>query len=234
MIEDAAKMEVEVMRDNKTSQAANEYDANVHKTIPRYHLFHEEILDLVKAVVPQPQSWLDTGCGTGTLLAKALACFGRMRVVAADPAESMLSLAREKLRDYEIAYRLAGSEALDLADSFDVVTAVMAHHYLNEGMRFKATQNCYNRLRPGGVYITFETIRPSTERGTQIGLNRWQTAQVLNGKSPAAAEKHISRYGSELLPVTIAAHLNLLKEAGFATAEILWASGMQAGFYGIK
>jgi len=222
------------MRDNKTSQAANEYDANVHKTIPRYPLFHEEILDLVKAAVPQPQSWFDTGCGTGTLLEKALECFGQMQVVAADPAENMLSITREKLMNYDITYRLAGSEELCYPDSFDVVTAIMAHHYLNEELRIQATQNCYKTLKQGGVYITFETIRPSTERGTQIGLKRWQTAQVLNGKSPASVEKHISRYGSELLPITIEAHIKILKEAGFSTVETFWVSGMQAGLYGIK
>jgi len=222
------------MRDNKTSQAASQYDVNVHKTIPRYFLFHEETLDLVKAAVPKPQSWLDTGCGTGTLILKALECFGPMRIVAADPAESMLSTAKEKLVNHDITYIAAGSEDVCYTDSFDVVTAIMAHHYLNSDLRIKATQNCYKMLKQGGIYITFETIRPSTNQGTQIGLKRWQSAQLASGKSSDAVDKHISRYGSEILPITIEEHIRVLKEAGFSTVEILWASGMQAGFYGIK
>jgi tRNA (cmo5U34)-methyltransferase len=222
------------MRDNKTSQAASQYDANVHKTIPRYHLFHEETLDLVKAAVPKPQSWLDTGCGTGTLILKALECFGPMRIVAADPAESMLSIAQNKLANHAITYIVAGSEDICCADSFDIVTAIMAHHYLNRELRIKVTQNCYKMLNKGGLYITFETIRPSTNQGTQIGLKRWQSAQLANGKSSDAVAKHISRYGSEILPITIEEHINVLKQAGFSTVELLWASGMQAGFYGIK
>lgn len=222
------------MRDNKTSQAANEYDANVHKTIPRYHLFHEETLDLVKAAVPNPQSWLDTGCGTGTLILKALECFGQIRFTAADPAENMIRIAQEKLVSNDIKYMVAGSEDLCCNDSFDVVTAIMAHHYLNDELRKKATQNCYNLIKKGGIYVTFETIRPSSKQGTQIGLKRWQKAQLLNGKSSESVDKHISRYGIELLPITIEAHINLLKEVGFSTVEILWVSNMQAGLYGIK
>ncbi|HWR41954.1 class I SAM-dependent methyltransferase [Sporomusa sp.] len=222
------------MRDNKTSQAAIEYDANVHKTIPRYHLFHDETLDLVKSTVPKPLAWLDTGCGTGTLILKAIEQFGQLRFVAADPAEGMLKITAEKLANNEITYVLAGSEDLDYTDDFDVVTAIMVHHYLDEEGRKKATKNCYDMLKQGGIYITFESIRPNTETGTQIGLKRWQNAQLLNGKSPEAVDKHISRYGSELLPITIEAHKKLLTEAGFSTVEILWVSGMQAGFYGIK
>ncbi|WP_425058268.1 Carboxy-S-adenosyl-L-methionine synthase [Sporomusa carbonis] len=222
------------MRDNKTSQPAAEYDANVHKTIPRYHLFHDETLDLVKVAVPRPQSWLDTGCGTGTLIVKAIEQFEHLRFVAADPSEGMLDIAAGKLANNDITYVLSGSEDLHYPDSFDVVTAIMVHHYLNEEGRRKATQNCFHMLKPGGIYITFETIKPNTENGTQIGLKRWRNAQLLSGKSPEAADKHISRYGSELLPITIAAHMELLTETGFSTVEIFWVSGMQAGFYGIK
>jgi tRNA (cmo5U34)-methyltransferase len=222
------------MRDNKTSQAANEYDANVHKTIPRYHLFHDETLDLVESTMPNPVAWLDTGCGTGTLIVKAIEKFGQLQFVAADPAAGMLQLAAEKLANNEITYVAAGSEDLDYINNFDVVTAIMVHHYLDEEGRRKATGNCYNMLKQGGIYITFETIRPTTENGTRIGLKRWQNAQILSGKNPAAVDKHISRYGIELLPITIDEHRQLLTEAGFSTVEIFWVSGMQAGFYGLK
>jgi len=222
------------MKDNKTSQPAIDYDANVCKTIPRYHMFHDETLNLVKEAISKPQSWLDTGCGTGTLLVKVIKEFGQLRVVAADPAEEMLKLASEKLKEFEITYVLSGSEAFDYPDKFDVATAIMVHHYLDEEGRRKATQNCFDKLRQGGIYVTFETIKPNTEAALQIGLNRWRTAQILNGKRPDAVDKHIARYGSELLPITIDAHLKLLRETGFSTVEVFWVSGMQAGFYGIK
>lgn len=222
------------MPNNKTSQAAAEYDANVDKTIPRYHLLHDEILDLVKTAVPPPQIWLDTGCGTGTLIVKAMAEFASTRFVAADPAAAMLQLAEEKLASNKVAFVLAGSEDLDYIEHFDVITAVLAHHYLDAAGRRQATGNCYRMLKPGGIYITFETIQADTATGTQIGLKRWRQAQVLNGKSPAAADRHISRYGLELLPVSLAAHRQLLAEAGFSTVEVFWVSGMQAGIYGIK
>ena len=222
------------MRDNKTSQAASLYDANVQKTIPRYTAFHEETLALVKAVKGCPDTWLDAGCGTGRLIEKAGEYFGNLHFVAADPSGAMLDIAKEKLADLDVEYVQTGSEDLSYAGQFDVITAIMSHHYLSVEMRKKATEKCFTALKSGGLYVTFETIRPFSERGTDIGLERWRRHQLDSGKPPEEVEKHITRYGIELLPISISDHLEVLRAAGFAAVEILWVSGLQAGFYAIK
>lgn len=224
-------------KDNKTSQSALQYDANIDKTIPGYRLFHDETVNLVKFGMPKPNSWLDTGCGTGTLILRAIQEFGKLNFVAADPSEAMLEVARAKLAELsgvEVKYILAGTEQLCCADTFDVITAILAHHYLDIESRIKATRSCFQMLNQGGIYITFETIRPNSEQGKAIGLERWRTAQLANGKTPQSVDQHLQRYGIDLLPITIESHLDLLRKVGFRTVELLWASGMQAGFYGIK
>lgn len=222
------------MKDNKTSQAAALYDANVHKTIPRYADFHAETLAIAKLLNPCPDQWLDTGCGTGTLIAKACDCFDGLRFVAADPSEAMLEIAKEKLSGFEGEYVQTGSENLSYEGRFDVVSAIMAHHYLDPEMRRHAVEKCFAALKPGGLFVTFETIRPFSLRGTELGLERWRRHQLASGKEAAEVEKHISRYGTELMPVSITDHVRLLEKTGFAIVEVLWVSGLQAGFYAIK
>ena len=221
-------------RDNKTSQSAALYDTNVEKTIPWYSQFHAQTLDLVGTVMPEPSLWLDTGCGTGNLAAKAVARFAGLKFILSDPSAAMLDIAREKLQDTDVEYIQSGSETLSLARSVDVVTAIMSHHYLTEAQRGIATANCFAALTPGGVYVTVETIRPFSATGTEVGLARWRQHQLTSGKPVEEVDKHISRYGVELLPITIEQHLALLRQVGFSTVEILWVSGLQAGFYAIK
>jgi tRNA (cmo5U34)-methyltransferase len=221
-------------RDNTTSQSAALYDANVEKTIPRYSQFHLETLDLVRTVMPEPALWLDTGCGTGNLAAKAAERFAGVKFILSDPSAAMLDIAREKLQGTEAEYVQSGSETLSLVTPVDVVTAIMSHHYLTAEQRRQATENCFAVLKPGGVYVTFETIRPCSDAATVIGLQRWRQHQLTSGKPAEEVEKHISRYGVELLPITIEEHLRLLRQVGFSTVEILWASGLQAGFYALK
>ncbi len=221
-------------RDNTTSQSAALYDANVEKTIPRYSQFHLETLDIVHTVMPEPALWLDTGCGTGNLAAKAVARFAGLKFILCDPSAAMLDIAREKMQGVAAQYIQSGSETLSLATPVDVVTAIMSHHYLTKEQRRQATENCFAALKPGGVYVTFETIRPCSDAATVIGLERWRQHQLASGKPAEEVEKHISRYGVELLPIPIEEHLQLLRQVGFSTVEILWASGLQAGFYALK
>ena len=55
-----------------------------------------------------------------------------------------------------------------------------------------------------------------------------------HGKSDQEAEKHIKRRGKEVFPITVNEHIKLLKDTGFKSAEILWMSYLQAGFWAIK
>lgn len=226
------------MRDNKSSQPAQKYDASITKTIPFYTVLIEQTIDLVKKACPDPVKWLDTGCGTGNLIEKALQEFSCADYILADPSKEMLEICRDKFAGQSgvsFEYIEAGTEELRCPESsFDVITAVLAHHYFDKETRKIATENCLRMLKPGGVYVTIESIRPQTEKGFAIGLERWRSAQLSRGKEPAEVDKHLSRYDVEIFPITIEAHIQLLKDAGFSSVEVFWVSVMQAGFYAIK
>ncbi|MCX7749310.1 MAG: methyltransferase domain-containing protein [Clostridia bacterium] len=227
------------MNDNKTAHMALEYDEKIRATIPNYDLFHSETIDLVKRINPTPQKWLDTGCGTGTFAVDAMKAFKSTKFVLADPSAEMMDIAMKKIDKTDSmkmeSLGILSTEEIELPDeSFDVITAIQAHHYLQQEGRKAATKNCFRLLKPGGIYITFENIRPLSEAGLKIGLERWKQFQILQGKSDEEAHKHIYRLDKEYFPITIEEHLELLRTAGFSTVEVFWASYMQAGFYGMK
>lgn len=232
------------MNASKTSPAASEYDQKIEITMPMYGLFHTETIDLVKSINPTPEKWLDTGCGTGKLIFFAAKIFGGTMFVLADPSPEMMNITREKLSSLKSSHAggsqiellpPVASENIDLPDrEFDVVTAIQAHHYLDLKKRETAVRNCFRLLKTGGIFITFENIRPVTQTGIEIGLNRWKNFQIAQGKREEEAKKHVDRFGKEYFPIPIQDHLDLLKKAGFLVAEIFWFSYMQAGFYAIK
>ena len=227
------------MNDNKTAHMSSEYDGKINATIPNYEYFHSETIDLVKAINPSPRKWLDTGCGTGTFVLNTASFFRDTEFVLADPAKQMLDIAVLKLAGVKNTkiqvLEPISSQNMDFhEDTFDVITAIQAHHYLDRTMREKATANCFRMLKSKGVYVTFENIKPFSEIGIKIGLNRWKHFQVENGKSCDEAEKHVGRFEKEYFPITILEHVDLLKAAGFQTVEVFWTSYMQAGFYAIK
>jgi tRNA (cmo5U34)-methyltransferase len=224
------------MKDNKTSQPAGEYDGNIGKTMPFYDLFHANTIGLIEVVNPNPQHWLDTGCGTGTLAAKAAERFGQTRFVLADPSPAMLDLAKTKLTGPAFDFFPGGTEDLRFdAESFDVITAILAHHYYSapEGKQ-RAAQNCFRMLKPGGIFVNFESFRPSTEQGFRIAIEWWRRAQLASGKKESDIEKYLNRCGVEFFPALLDDNVRLLRETGFSVVELFWVSGMQAGMYAIK
>lgn len=223
------------MGDNKTSTPAAAYDGHVSSVNPNYGRFHEDTIDLVLSVNPTPAKWLDTGCGTGTLVLLAAGRFPGTAFTLADPSRAMLDIAAAKLAGKQMEFALKGTQELCYGnDTFDVITAIQSHHYLDEATRQAATENCFRMLKPGGVYVTFENIRPFTDVGIKIGLDRWGRYQAGAGRSPAEIAGHLIRFDTEYFPITVRQHLKLLGEAGFQVAELLFYGLMQAGFYAIK
>ena len=226
---------VMMIKDNTTSQPAAEYDANITKTIPYYKIIQEESLRVIGALKPNPDSWLDAGCGTGNLAAQAIGLFKDCKFSLSDPSESMLNIAKDKLSAYDCRFLVGGTQCLPLeSESFDVITACLAHHYSNKEDKIEILRNCYQALKPGGIYLTIETVLKDCKLATDTGVELWRLAQIKAGKSEEAANKHVSRLGSELAPITLCEHFELMKAAGFTVVELYWVSGMQAAFYAVK
>jgi tRNA (cmo5U34)-methyltransferase len=227
--------------DNATAHPAADYDQNVRLSIPFYETIHREIVDLAKTVIPDPEFWLDTGCGTGHLIHLAWPFFPNTQFILADPSEAMLQQAQHRLQD-KAGKRVkflqpVGSEGLQsqmTGNECQIVTAIQCHHYLRQPQRELAVKACFDILGDGGVFITSENITMSTGHGVEIGLKRWGQWQESVGRSPSTIVSHLERFNTEYFPISIDEHRALLSRTGFRAVELFWFSQMQAAFYGIK
>jgi tRNA (cmo5U34)-methyltransferase len=222
--------------DNRSAHASSEYDSSIEKTIPYYSYIHEETLNVVRSINPSPGSWLDTGCGTGTLVMKAKERFAATAFYVCDPSPGMLGIAVNKLGGAASSLGAVDTLAIDgrWDNSFDVVTAIQCLHYLDLQGRSDAIRRCFDLLRAGGIFISFENTRPLTKEGTAIFLDYWKRFQIEAGKTSGQAESHIKRFGLEYFPITVAEHLALLRSTGFKVVELLWYSYMQSGYLCLK
>lgn len=224
--------------DNSTPFIAEDYDLQIRSVMPYYSSFHIEAINLIKAMHFEPKNWLDTGCGTGAFVEKVINAFHNTRFVLADPSSGMLSVARKRLSKYsdmlEFLEPVSTQDLPRLAEKFDVVTAILSHHYLSCADRANATKVCFEILANKGVYINFENIMPLTDAGIVIGKENWKNFELNSGRSAKAADEHIGRFNVDYFPIRVGDHLSLLKEVGFSTVELLWYSYLQAGFYSIK
>jgi tRNA (cmo5U34)-methyltransferase len=227
-------------KDNSSSHRSEDYDLQITDTIPYYDSFHDETQNIVKTIIKEPKIWLDTGCGTGTLVEKAIKDFFNTNFILADPSVDMLNLARSKLskQPQEKLKFLEPMETckISLDDDLkpDVITAIQAHHYMSREERFKTTKNCYSLLNDNGVYITFENIRPATPKGVEIVKQYVKNFQISKGRDIETVKNYLKRFDVEYFPIKVDEHRLLLEKTGFKVVEMFWMSYMQAGFYCIK
>jgi len=224
--------------DNTTPHDAVSYDKKVRATIPFYEIFHSQTIDLVKTVRPNPKLWLDTGCGTGYLVREAVKIFKDTNFILADPSDRMIDECRQNLQGMQNISIFEPVDTVRLKDKIkkntDVITAIQAHHYLNEDARIKSTNVIYQLLEDRGLYITFENIKPDTYIGIDYGLKRWLDFQIDKGRSIEEVNNHRLRFNTKYFPITVEKHIKILYDAGFSAVELFWFSYMQAGFYAVK
>jgi len=213
---------------NATPHPPEDYDAQISRVLPYYSSFHRETLNLVKSLPISPKIWMDTGCGTGSLVSKAFEEFPDTKFLLLDPSEGMLDQAKEKLSicpagKLEFLKASPTQEfSQELEEKPDVITAIQCHHYLSREGRARATSMCYTLLKESGVYITFENIRPLTGEGTVLGKRYWGNFQLACGRNEEEIEKHLERFDTEYFPLTFEEHLELLRKTGFKAVELFW------------
>ena len=220
--------------DNTTSHNAGQYDRQIRLTIPHYDDIHEEILNFVKVQCPNSETWLDTGCGTGSFIRKARDIFPDTEFCIADPSDAMLVEAGQNLEGcrYSLIGRCGTADIPATTERrFDIITAIQCHHYLTREGRNEALRACYCLLNEGGFLITSENIRPFSDEGIARSLASWGAFQRDAGRTDGEVKNHLARFDHEYYPITVTEHRQCFRDAGFAVAEILWLSGMQGVFW---
>lgn len=211
-----------------------EYDKKIIQTIPYYEEFYKQISDVTETYFDHKLKWLDIGCGTGKTVQSAVKKSKIEKIVFCDSSEKMINIVKERFSLMNAEFYIQDIRNMEFHETFDVITAIQVNHYLNLEERKTVIKKCYDFLKCNGMFITFENFAPFTEKGKNLYLDRWKKYQKTKGKTDNECNEHIDRYGKNYFPITISEHINVMKECGFDTVEVLWVSGMQVGLIGIR
>ena len=153
---------------------------------------------------------LDLGCGTGYLAAQLSECVGpEGKVVAVDPDEERLKLAREKYARDNIDY-VSGNDASFPEGPYDLVFANFVIHWVSD--KDALFERVYQSLKPGGRFAF------TTRNG--VPVNVW----------PPVAKKCVGErfgrdyldylYYKKMLFVTRGQYQKLAESHGFAVTSM--------------
>jgi len=171
---------------NYTIHLPEDYDVQISGILPYYSSFHQETINLVKSLPSRPKIWVDTGCGTGSLVSKAIEKFPDTKFLLVDPLEGMLDQARKKMSLYPAGRLefLTASHTQEFSQKLeekpDVITAIQCHHYLSREGRAKASKVCYDLLRNDETIISSISV---TDIFFDVYLGKWNYRAIPKVKT---------------------------------------------------
>lgn len=126
--------------------------------------------------------WLEVGCGTGALTEAVLAQGAPHSLIAVEPSEGFLALARSRLADSHVRFLQGSAEALPVETaSCDIAVSGLMLNFVPD--RAQALAEMRRALRPGGTLAFYVWDYPGG--GVPFMRAFWTAATALD---PQAAE----------------------------------------------
>lgn len=174
--------------------------------------FEPYAIEISKRIDPSLARFvLEIGCGTGRVtrhLRKVIPA--ATRLVASDKSEDMLSVAKEKIKDLHIDWRIIDAQQLPFDDnSIDFVVCAFGYMFVPD--KPKAFAEAYRVLRPGGMFIysTWDKLELNGASNTYRKLIK----KILGDNLPEAYKLPFSMHDQE-------ANKEMLQAAGFSKVAV--------------
>lgn len=101
-------------------------------------------------VPPGGACWLDVGCGTGVFTELIVDTSSPSSVIAVDPSQAQIDLARTKPVAHRADFRVADAQTLPFSDcTFDIVVSSLVINFITD--RPRALNQMHRVCKPGGV-----------------------------------------------------------------------------------
>lgn len=200
------------------------------------------ILDLIAGAAevanPNATSMLDIGCGAGNYTLKLLQRLPDLDVTLVDLSQPMLDRAVERVRS--ITSRTITPVQGDIRElaigeaAFDVIVAAAVLHHLRDDSEWLAVfSKLYMALKPGGsLWISDLVVHSSPVIQAEM-WNRYG-AYLTELKDTRYRDSVFAYIEQEDTPRSLLFQLDLLRQVGFETVEILHKHSCFAAFGAIK
>ena len=199
----------------------------------------EILVELIAAVVPA-RSVVELCCGGGDLAKLLLERLPEVRLRALDGSPSMLATARQTCAAHadrlELkAFDLAATDWRALQPAPDAICSSLAVHHLQDGQKRQLFEDLFAALRPGGLFVLADLVRPGSGAGWQIAADDWDRAVAARSQELCGDDRAWRRF-EELRwnyfrwpddngidhPSTVAEHVLWLRAAGFEAIDLHW------------
>ena len=221
-------------KDFNSQYVVDGYDEHIRKLIPGYEVVHQQIQALLKTYADEYAHVLIVGCGTGYELGHLVRSFPDWTFPATELSEPMLDKARQHIHSLNASHRvefvLGDVDQLKTGQTYDAVLSILVTHFVNYLDKPKFFKAIYSRLKPQGLFITFDLTRIKSDQELEILKHISQA----NGLTTSQAAAMIDRLEDDFYPLSEQEILEQLKLSGFDSVERFTQILSYQGYLAIK
>lgn len=237
--------------ETQTDPAWTEEDSEVYRELSSVAVpDRERQIAIVTELVAGAQAdgpILELCSGEGLWTRALLDALPGATVIACDGSESMLEETRRTAGDparlETRLFDLAADDWRTYDGELRAVVSSLAVHHLDGGGKRTLFADLHRALRPGGVFVLADVIRPATRLGDGIAARMWdeetrRRSQARDGtlaayeRFSAAGWNHFHDEAPDPVdkPSAVREHFDWLGEAGFTDVDMHWMLAGQALF----
>ena len=200
------------------------------------------VLELISqsaaTINPAATRLLDVGCGAGNYSLKLLSLIPNLEVTLVDLSRPMLDRAVERVsRQTTSPVHAVQSDIRELElpeQHYDLITAAAVLHHLRDDDQWRDTfAKLYRTLRPGGSLWVADLVEHTSPGVQAMMWGRYgDYLETLGGSE--YRDKVYAYVAKEDTPRPLMFQLDLLREVGFSTVEVLHKNSVFAAYGAIK
>jgi len=198
----------------------------------------ELVAQAAAAATPDAKHVLDVGCGAGNYVLRLLQGLPDLNATLVDLSLPMLERAKERVTaatSGEVITLQGDIRELQWEKStFDVIVAASVLHHLRSEDEWRAVFAKFHEiLRPGGSVWIFDLVDSSIPAVQTLMWNRY--GEYLAGLKDEEYRDHVFSYiEKEDTQRPLMFQLDLLREVGFGTVDVLHKNSAFAAFGAVK
>lgn len=196
------------------------------------------ITESAAKLVPNAVNLLDVGCGAGNYTLMMLSKLPNLNCTRLDLSEPMLARAMERVTSQTGGAVKTICNDIREADleqgTYDIILAGAVLHHLRDDADWETTfTKLYKLLKPGGCLMISDLVTQETDAITGYIWERY--GDYLEGVNGVDYRKLVLDYiAMEVTPRSMTYQLDLMKQVGFSSTEILHKNMCFGAFGGVK
>ena len=232
------KMSQQEIRARFDAETAAAYSQRKPLWLPEHDYAMSLVLKVLKSYLPDSARVVDLGAGTGNLSRRVLKALPDCHVTLVDFSQNMLNEAPRLLAAFDGRYRIMLEDFWRVEFPAGEYSGVVASFALHHGRGEAAYRNLYRKiygwLEVPGIFVCCDVVQGDTPALAEMNEAGWRGFLQKRAFASEDIERIFSNYRREDSPLSLRQHLDLLIQAGFSAADVLWKRFNFAVYAGIK